>query len=602
MSIPEQTGNSLENLKRTHNCGELNSKNIEEEVVLMGWVNTRRDHGGLIFVDLRDREGKTQVVFDPKVSSEAHLTAHKIRNEFVIAVKGIVIHRGKDAVNPNLKTGEIEVRVREIKILNQSAPLPFSIIENSEIGDDIRLRYRYLDLRKNEMKKNIMMRHKIGKNIRTFLNEKGFLDIETPFLTKSTPEGARDYIVPSRVNPGKFYALPQSPQLFKQLLMISGFDKYYQIVRCFRDEDLRADRQPEFTQIDMELSFITPEDIMSICEGMIKKIFKDVIDVDLEASFKRMRYDEAVDRFGLDDPDLRFGLELVDFSEELKDSDFQVFSAAVAGGGKVKGICVPGGASSQSRKDIDALEELVKIYGAKGLAWAKVNEDGWSGSISRFFDGAARATVEQKFAANPGDLLLFVASSRNIANASLGNLRKKLAQDLGLIKDGDFKFVWITEFPLFEHDEETGALAPMHHPFTSPRPQDFDLLETAPEKAYAQAYDLVLNGSEIGGGSIRIHRSEIQEKIFKILGFTEQEARDKFGFLIDAFQYGPPPHGGLAFGMDRLVSLLTNKPNIRDVIAFPKTQRASDIMCDAPSFVDPEQLKELRLEVDLDED
>ena len=586
---------------RTHMCGDLRESHIGQEVVLFGWVSRNRDLGGMIFVDLRDRAGICQVRFDPDLGEETFKQADSLRMEWCIGVRGTVLGRG-DNTNSDLSTGAIEVMASDVHVFSVAQTPPFLIRDETDANEMLRLEYRYLDLRRPKLQQSMIVRSKVNQIVRNYLVDNGFLEVETPILTRSTPEGARDYLVPSRVNPGKFYALPQSPQLFKQLLMVAGFDRYFQIVRCFRDEDLRADRQPEFTQIDMELSFITPEDIMSICEGMIKKIFKDVIDVDLEASFKRMRYDEAVDRFGLDDPDLRFGLELVDFSEELKDSDFQVFSAAVAGGGKVKGICVPGGASSQSRKDIDALEELVKIYGAKGLAWAKVNEDGWSGSISRFFDGAARATVEQKFAANPGDLLLFVASSRNIANASLGNLRKKLAQDLGLIKDGDFKFVWITEFPLFEHDEETGALAPMHHPFTSPRPQDFDLLETAPEKAYAQAYDLVLNGSEIGGGSIRIHRSEIQEKIFKILGFTEQEARDKFGFLIDAFQYGPPPHGGLAFGMDRLVSLLTNKPNIRDVIAFPKTQRASDIMCDAPSFVDPEQLKELRLEVDLDED
>jgi len=586
---------------RTHMCGDLRESHIGQEVVLFGWVSRNRDLGGMIFVDLRDRAGICQVRFDPDLGEETFKQADSLRMEWCIGVRGTVLGRG-DNTNSDLSTGAIEVMASDIHVFSVAQTPPFLIRDETDANEMLRLEYRYLDLRRPKLQQSMIVRSKVNQIVRNYLVDNGFLEVETPILTRSTPEGARDYLVPSRVNPGKFYALPQSPQLFKQLLMVAGFDRYFQIVRCFRDEDLRADRQPEFTQIDMELSFITPEDIMSICEGMIKKIFKDVIDVDLEASFKRMRYDEAVDRFGLDDPDLRFGLELVDFSEELKDSDFQVFSAAVAGGGKVKGICVPGGASSQSRKDIDALEELVKIYGAKGLAWAKVNEDGWSGSISRFFDDAARATVEQKFAANPGDLLLFVASSRNIANASLGNLRKKLAQDLGLIKDGDFKFVWITEFPLFEHDEETGALAPMHHPFTSPRPQDFDLLETAPEKAYAQAYDLVLNGSEIGGGSIRIHRSEIQEKIFKILGFTEQEARDKFGFLIDAFQYGPPPHGGLAFGMDRLVSLLTNKPNIRDVIAFPKTQRASDIMCDAPSFVDPEQLKELRLEVDLDED
>ncbi|TDP77571.1 aspartyl-tRNA synthetase [Bradymonas sediminis] len=591
----------LQENPRTHMCGELRASHIDQEVVLFGWVSRNRDLGGMIFVDLRDREGVCQVRFDPDYGEETFKKADSLRSEWCIGVRGKVLSRGENS-NSDMPTGAIEVMAEEVHVFSVAQTPPFLIRDETDANEMLRLEYRYLDLRRPKLQQSMIVRSKVNQIVRNYLVDNGFLEVETPYLTRSTPEGARDYLVPSRVNPGKFYALPQSPQLFKQLLMVAGFDRYFQIVRCFRDEDLRADRQPEFTQIDMELSFITPDEIMSICEGMIKKIFKDVIDVDLEDSFKRLRYDEAVDRYGLDDPDLRFGLELVDFSEELKDSDFKVFSATIADGGKVKGICVPGGATSMSRKNIDALEEFAKIYGAKGLAWAKVNEDGWSGSISRFFDDETRATVETKFGANAGDLLLFVASTRNIANASLGNLRKQIAKDLGLIKEGDFKFVWITEFPLFEHDEETGELAPMHHPFTSPRPQDFDLLETAPEKAYAQAYDLVLNGSEIGGGSIRIHRSEIQEKIFNILGFTEQEARDKFGFLIDAFQYGPPPHGGLAFGMDRLVSLLTNKPNIRDVIAFPKTQRASDIMCDAPSVVDPEQLVELHLELDLDED
>lgn len=591
----------LQENPRTHMCGELRESHVDQDVVLFGWVSKNRDLGGMIFVDLRDRAGICQVRFDPDLGDETFEQADALRSEWCIGVRGKVLSRGDNA-NTDIATGMVEVMAEQIHVFSSAQTPPFLIRDETDANEMLRLEYRYLDLRRPKLQEAMIVRSKVNQIVRNYLTDNAFLEVETPCLTRSTPEGARDYLVPSRVNPGKFYALPQSPQLFKQLLMVAGFDRYFQIVRCFRDEDLRADRQPEFTQIDMELSFVTPDDIMSICEGMIKKIFKDVIDVDLEDTFKRLSYDESVDRFGVDDPDLRFELELVDFNEELKDCDFKVFSGTIADGGKVKGICVPGGAKSLSRKDIDGLEDFVKIYGAMGLAWAKVKEDKWSGSISRFFDDDDRATIETKFGANPDDLLLFVASTPGIANASLGHLRKKLAKDLGLIKEDDFKFVWITEFPLFEHDEQTGELAPMHHPFTSPRPQDFDLLDTAPEKAYAQAYDLVLNGSEIGGGSIRIHRSNVQEKIFDILGFTDEEARDKFGFLIDAFQYGPPPHGGLAFGMDRLVSLLANKPNIRDVIAFPKTQRASDIMCDAPSYVGPEQLSELRLEIDIDED
>ena len=599
MSIPEQTGNSLENLKRTHNCGELNSKNIEEEVVLMGWVNTRRDHGGLIFVDLRDREGKTQVVFDPKVSSEAHLTAHKIRNEFVIAVKGIVIHRGKDAVNPNLKTGEIEVRVREIKILNQSAPLPFSIIENSEIGDDIRLRYRYLDLRKNEMKKNIMMRHKIGKNIRTFLNEKGFLDIETPFLTKSTPEGARDYIVPSRVNPGKFYALPQSPQLFKQLLMISGFDKYYQIVRCFRDEDLRADRAPEFTQLDLEMSFIDRDEIFNLIEELMVHLFSEILNVKIQKPFRRYDYDEVISKYGIDKPDMRYGMEIHSLNNILQNTEFKVFADIIAEKGTISAIKTEK-PETFSRKNIDDLHDYVRSLGLAGISYIRFKEDdNIQSSIGKYLSTEEIAQIKQEMQAVPGDLVFIVAGQREQALSALGLLRIKLAKDLGIIKHDKYEFLWVTNFPLFEYSNTEKRYTSMHHPFTAPVEKDIPLLESNPYQVRSKAYDLVLNGNEVGGGSIRIHQTALQKKIFNLLGITKEEAEQKFGFLLEALQYGAPPHGGIAFGMDRLVMLLAGANSIREVIAFPKTQKATCPLTGAPAEVSQEQLKELHLKLDL---
>ncbi len=591
----------LEEHHRTHMCGELRESHIDEDVVLFGWVAKKRDLGGMIFVDLRDRSGISQVRFHPQMGDEKFAEADALRSEWCVGVVGKVVSRGDNA-NPDIPTGMIEVMVTDLHVFSRAETPPFLIRDDTDANEMLRLEYRYLDLRRAPLQEALIVRSQVNQIVRNYLADHGFLEIETPYLTRSTPEGARDYLVPSRVNPGKFYALPQSPQLFKQLLMVSGFDRYFQIVRCFRDEDLRADRQPEFTQIDMEMSFVTPDDVMTICEGMVAAVFEKARGITVQTPFKRLSYDEAVDTYGVDDPDLRFGLELVDISDEVEDCDFRVFSGTVQSGGRVKGIRVPGGADSLSRKDIDALEEHAKVYGAKGLAWAKVKEDGWSGPISRFFEGEARLPLEAKFAAEAGDLLVIVAADRKVANNSLGHLRDKLAADLGLIEDGDYQFCWITEFPLFEYDEETDTLHPMHHPFTSPRPQDFDLLDANPEGAYAQAYDLVLNGSEVGGGSVRIHRQDIQEKIFDILGFTEEEARDKFGFLMDAFQYGPPPHGGIAFGMDRLVSLLTGKHNIRDVIAFPKTQKAADIMCDAPSHVGGDQLEELHLEIELDEE
>jgi aspartyl-tRNA synthetase len=583
-------------------CGDLRESHIDDEVTLFGWVAKHRDLGGMIFVDLRDRTGVTQVRFHPEMGDEGFAQADELRSEWCIGITGTVVSRGDNA-NPDIPTGMVEVSASDIHVFSKSETPPFLIREDTDANEMLRLEYRYLDLRRQPLQEALIVRSKVNQIVRNYLSDNGFLEVETPYLTRSTPEGARDYLVPSRVQPGKFYALPQSPQLFKQLLMVSGFDRYFQIVRCFRDEDLRADRQPEFTQIDMEMSFVTPDDVMSICEGMVTQIFDDILGVKLDAPFTRLSYDEAVDRFGVDDPDLRFDLELVDISDEVADSDFRVFSGTVDSGGVVKGIRVPGGAESLSRKDIDALEDHAKVYGAKGLAWAKVKDDDWSGPISRFFDSdEARAPIEAKFAAEPDDLLVIVAAERSVANNSLGHLRDKLAKDLGLIDEGDFQFCWITEFPLFHYDEAEDALHSMHHPFTSPRPEDVELLDGNPEGAYAQAYDLVLNGSEIGGGSVRIHRQEVQEKIFDILGFTDEEARDKFGFLMDAFQYGPPPHGGIAFGMDRLVSLLTGKSNIRDVIAFPKTQKAADIMAGAPSAVGQDQLDELHLELEVDEE
>ena len=591
----------LETHNRTHMCGELRESHIDEEVILFGWVSVHRDLGGMIFIDLRDRSGVSQVRFHPHMGEEGFELADQLRTEWCVGVRGKVVSRGEN-VNEEIPTGAVEVMADELHVFSKSKTPPMLIREETDAGEMLRLEHRYLDLRRPPLQQAMLTRSKVSQIVRNTLVDEGFVEVETPYLTRSTPEGARDYLVPSRVNPGKFYALPQSPQLFKQLLMVSGFDRYFQIARCFRDEDLRADRQPEFTQIDMELSFVTPEDVMAVCESMTKAVFEGVLDIDIEAPFERLSYDEAMSRFGLDAPDLRFGLELVDISDEVADSEFRVFSGTVQSGGLVKGIRIPGGAESLSRKDIDGLEDHVKIYGAKGLAWAKVKEGDWSGPISRFFDADERATIEAKFGAQAGDLLVIVAAEQKVANASLGNLRKKLGQDLGLAKAGDFRFCWITDFPMFEYDEETDALHPMHHPFTSPRPEDFELLEDNPEGAYAQAYDLVLNGNEIAGGSIRIHREDIQERVFDILGFTEEEAREKFGFLLDAFQYGPPPHGGIAFGLDRLVMLLTGMTSIRDVIAFPKTQKAADIMCDAPSFVDEDQLEELHLELELDED
>jgi len=599
MSKPEQKNNCLENWKRTHSCGELNSANIKENVVLMGWVNTRRDHGGLIFVDLRDREGKTQVVFDPKVSKEAHLKAHKIRNEYVIAIKGEVIYRGQDAINPNLKTGEIEVRVADIKILSQAEPIPFSVSEFSEIGDDLRLKYRYLDLRKPEMKKNIIIRHQVGQIIRTFLNDRGFLDIETPFLTKSTPEGARDYIVPSRVNQGRFYALPQSPQLFKQLLMISGFDKYYQIVRCFRDEDLRADRAPEFTQLDIEMSFIDREDLFNIIEDLMILLFQKILNIKIDKPFPRYNYEEVISKYGIDKPDLRYGLEIHNLNEIFKESEFKVFSSIIAEKGVVSALKTEK-PQTFSRKNIDDLHYYVKSLGLAGLSYIRFKENNnIQSSIGKYLSENEIEMIKEEMQAVSGDLIFMVAGPREQALQALGLLRIKLAKELDLIDQNRYEFSWVTNFPLFEYSNTDKRFTSMHHPFTAPVEKDIPLLDSNPYQAHSKAYDLVLNGNEIGGGSIRIHQTQLQQKIFELLGIKKQEAEQKFGFLLEALQYGAPPHGGIAFGMDRLVMLLTGSDSIRDVIAFPKTQKATCPLTGAPAEVSPEQLKELHLKISI---
>lgn len=592
---------NLENMRRTHTCSELDSSDVGGKVVLMGWVQRRRDHGGVIFIDLRDREGITQVVFNPEIHPEVHQKAHVIRNEYVIAVAGIVEHRPGEMENPNLKTGKIEVIVDELKILNTAKTPPFLIEDRAEVAENTRLRFRHIDLRRPVLQKNIILRHKAAQSMRNFLNSKGFLDIETPFLTRSTPEGARDYLVPSRVNPGKFFALPQSPQLFKQLLMISGFDKYYQIVRCFRDEDLRADRQPEFTQIDMEMSFVGEEDIMSIAEEMIARLFKDVLNMDLKPPFDRMSYEEAMARYGLDRPDLRFGLELKDISDIIGNSQFKTFADVVKNKGIVKALNAKG-CIDFSRKEIDNLTEYVAIFKAKGLAWIKIRENGWQSPIAKFFTEDEKAAMTKRLNLEEGDLVFFVADHPKIVNDALGNLRNHLGQKLGLIDDAVFKFVWITHFPLLERDENDNRYKALHHPFTAPLEEDCIYLDKTsaqynPEAILSRAYDLVLNGSEIGGGSIRNHRIEIQQKLFEALDIGKEEAGEKFGFLLEALESGAPPHGGIAFGFDRLVMLLTGQSSIRDVIAFPKTQKASCPLTNAPSEAGKTQLDELYIKL-----
>lgn len=582
---------------RTYYCGEISEKNEGETVVLKGWVQKRRDLGGLIFIDLRDRTGIVQIVFNPDVSKEALAIADGVRSEYVLDVEGKVVLREKGTENPKLKTGKIEIHCEKVSVLNESKTPPFMIDNNAEITEEMRLKYRYLDLRRPVMYETLKLRHKTVRAIRDFLDSEAFIEVETPILTKSTPEGARDYLVPSRVHPGEFYALPQSPQIFKQLLMVGGFDRYYQVARCFRDEDLRADRQPEFTQIDIETSFLSQEDIIDIVERMMKKVMKDVKGIDITIPFPRLTYQEAMDRFGSDKPDTRFGLELVDLSEAVKDSGFKVFADTVASGGQVKGINVKKAADKYSRKDIDGLTEFVKRYGAKGLAWVKVTDQGFNGPIAKFFDEAARSQLTSILQAETGDLLLFVADKQLVVADSLGALRLKLGKDLQLIDEKKFNFLWVTDWPLLEYDEEDGRYYAAHHPFTMPFREDIELLDTDPGKVRAQAYDIVLNGYELGGGSLRIFERDIQEKMFRALGFSEEQARSQFGFLMDAFEYGTPPHGGIALGLDRFVMILAERTNLRDTIAFPKTASASDPLTNAPSGVSQAQLDELQLSV-----
>ncbi|CUF53518.1 aspartate--tRNA ligase [Staphylococcus aureus] len=584
--------------KRTTYCGLVTEAFLGQEITLKGWVNNRRDLGGLIFVDLRDREGIVQVVFNPAFSEEALKIAETVRSEYVVEVQGTVTKRDPETVNPKIKTGQVEVQVTNIKVINKSETPPFSINEeNVNVDENIRLKYRYLDLRRQELAQTFKMRHQITRSIRQYLDDEGFFDIETPVLTKSTPEGARDYLVPSRVHDGEFYALPQSPQLFKQLLMISGFDKYYQIVKCFRDEDLRADRQPEFTQVDIEMSFVDQEDVMQMGEEMLKKVVKEVKGVEINGAFPRMTYKEAMRRYGSDKPDTRFEMELIDVSQLGRDMDFKVFKDTVENDGEIKAIVAKGAAEQYTRKDMDALTEFVNIYGAKGLAWVKVVEDGLTGPIGRFFEIENVETLLTLTGAEAGDLVMFVADKPNVVAQSLGALRVKLAKELGLIDETKLNFLWVTDWPLLEYDEDAKRYVAAHHPFTSPKEADIAKLGTAPEEAEANAYDIVLNGYELGGGSIRIHDGELQEKMFEVLGFTKEQAQEQFGFLLDAFKYGAPPHGGIALGLDRLVMLLTNRTNLRDTIAFPKTASATCLLTNAPGEVSDKQLEELSLRI-----
>ncbi len=585
----------LGNYKRSHYCGELRADHIGEEVTLMGWVQSWRDHGGLIFIDLRDREGIAQVAFNPEVNAAIHSKAHGLRNEYVIAVKGKVGRRPEGTINADLKTGEVEVLTEELIILNESKTPPFEVSSRHGISEDIRLKHRYLDLRRPVLQENLILRHRIVQTTRSYFDQKGFIEIEAPFLTKSTPEGARDYLVPSRVNPGRFYALPQSPQLFKQLLMISGYDRYYQIVKCFRDEDLRADRQPEFTQIDLELSFVQESDVQEIIEGLIVTIFKKVKGLSLHHPFPRLTYRDALARYGLDKPDTRFEMELKDLTSAFSNAQFKVFSQATAKGGLILGLNAKG-CAEYSRKELDDLTDLSKIYGAKGLVWIKVTSKELQSPVIKYFSETEVQQLKDTLDANPGDLLLIVADTKpKVAYTALGQLRVHLGNKLGLIDHNKWCPLWVTEFPLLEYNDEEKRYEALHHPFTSPVEEDPLYLKENPEKAKARAYDLVLNGNEVGGGSIRIHRQEVQKAMFEVLNIRDDEARAKFGFLLDALEYGAPPHGGIALGLDRLVMLLCGIESIRDTIAFPKTQKATCLMSDAPSLVSERQLKELSL-------
>ena len=588
---------SMKGLKRTCRCAELSEQNIGDTVTVMGWVQKQRNKGGIIFVDLRDRSGILQLIFEEsEIGSEGFAKAEKLRSEFVVAVTGEVTARS-GAVNDKLATGKIEVRAKAIRVLSESETPPFPIEADSKTKEDIRLKYRYLDLRRPDLQRNLIMRSRVATLIRQFLADEGFLEIETPMLTKSTPEGARDYLVPSRVHPGNFYALPQSPQLFKQLLMCSGYDRYFQIARCFRDEDLRADRQPEFTQVDMELSFVDEDDVMDVNERLLQKIFKEVLDVDVELPIQRMTWQEAMDRFGSDKPDLRFGMELHDVSDVVKGCGFGVFTGALENGGSVRGINAKG-QGAMPRKKIDALVKFAKDFGAKGLAYLCINEDGtYKSSFAKFMTEEELDALVKAMDGEAGDLLLFAADKNKIVWDVLGNLRLEIARNIDLLDKNVYKFLWVTEFPEFEYSEEQGRYVAMHHPFTMPMEEDIPLLKTNPEKVRARAYDIVLNGTELGGGSIRIHQDDVQETMFEALGFTKEKANEQFGFLINAFKYGVPPHAGLAYGLDRLIMLMAKQDSIRDVIAFPKVKDASCLMTDAPNAVDDKQLQELCLDV-----
>ncbi len=587
----------LGSFKRTHYCGEVSTEDIGKRVRVAGWIDTTRDHGGVVFTDLRDRTGKVQIVFSPEISEELVEKAKKLKHEYVIAVEGEVRRRPPGTENPKLKTGEVEIYAEKLQILNRSLPLPFPVEDEVKVGEETRLKFRFLDLRRKKMMENIIFRHKLYQTVRRVFNEEGFIEIETPYLTKSTPEGARDFLVPSRIYPGKFYALPQSPQLFKQILMVSGFDRYYQIARCFRDEDLRADRQPEFTQIDFEMSFVTERDVMDVAERVLRELYRELLGIEI-GEIPVMTYDEAMARFGTDRPDTRFGLELKEITDIAKECQFKVFRTVAEKGGIVKAINFKGGAKL-SRKEIDDLTKFVGIYGAKGLAWIKVLPDALQSPIVKFFSEGEINRILERLEAEPGDILFFVADKPNVVNAALSNLRLKLGKMAGLIDENKINVLWVVDFPMFEWNEDENRWEALHHPFTSPKEEDVEKLLEDPGSVRARAYDMVLNGVEIGGGSIRIHREDVQEKVFKVIGLSDEEAKERFGFLLEALKYGAPPHGGMAFGLDRLCAIMRGEESIRDVIAFPKTQRGQCLLTGAPDTVRPEQLEELHIEVKL---
>ena len=589
---------TLAGMKRTHSCGALTAADAGTEVILCGWVSRQRDHGGLIFIDLRDRSGTVQLVFSPEINQAALLKADGVRTEYVLSVRGAVRLRSPETVNPAMETGAIEVCGEEVRILNPAKTPPFYIQDNVDVDETVRLKYRYLDLRRPEMQHNLILRHRVAKTMRDFFDSRDFIEVETPMLTKSTPEGARDYLVPSRVNPGKFYALPQSPQIFKQILMVAGYERYFQIVRCFRDEDLRADRQPEFTQLDVEMSFVERDDVLAIMEKMIAEVFKVAIGAELSLPMRRLSYDEAMQKYGSDKPDLRFDMEIFDLSEAMQGSDFKVFESVLAAGGKIKGINVKGNAAIP-RRELDGLVNYVGQYGAKGLAWIGYTAEGLKSQISKFFSEEQLEKIRLTAQAEEGDLVLIIADKPAVAVNAMGQLRLEMARRMNLIDPDKLAFAWVLDFPMFEYDEEEKRYVAMHHPFTSPRDEDIQYLETDPGRIKAKAYDMVLNGWEIGGGSIRIFQRDVQEKVFKAIGLTEEEANEKFGYLLEAFEFGTPPHGGIAFGLDRLIMLMAKRSSIRDVIAFPKTQSATDLMSQAPSEVSLRQLKELSIRTEV---